>query len=245
MNANVPVGLKGFFANSRTRTEGLTAPRSRPKVRHAMVRWIEFLAVAGCAISGVLAGTGKQVDLFGVIVLAVVTAFGGGTLRDLVLGDTPVFWVRDPAYLYVAVATAVLTFFAARRFPLPAKVLQVADAAGLALFTIAGARKAIAFSASLGQPISPGVAVAMGVITGVAGGAARDVLTREIPLVFRREIHLYATAALLGALLHAGLLRLGWPESRASAAGIGTILVLRLVAIRWRLSLPTFRRVDE
>jgi uncharacterized membrane protein YeiH len=115
----------------------------------------------------------------------------------------------------------------------------------LALFTIVGTRKAFVHAASVGTAGSPVVAVAMGVITGVAGGAMRDALMREIPLVFRREIYLYATAATFGSLLYVWLARAGWPDGRAGAVGIVTILALRLAAIRWRLSLPTFRRVGE
>lgn len=210
-----------------------------------MIYWIELVAVAGCAVSGVLAAAGKKVDLFGVMVLAVVTAFGGGTLRDLMLGETPVFWIRDPNYLYAALGTAVFTFFAARQFPFPAKVLQIADAAGLALFTIIGARKALVAATALGQPIAPLIVVTMGVVTGVAGGAMRDALTGEIPLVFRREIYLYATAATVGALLFTWLRSRGWDDARAGATGSAAILILRLAAIRWKLSLPIFRRHDE
>ena len=113
-----------------------------------MLYWIEHIAVAGCAISGVLAAAGRKVDLFGVMVLATVTAFGGGTLRDVILGDLPVFWIRDGNYLFTVLVAAVFTFFAARRFEFPGSVLQAADAAGLALFTILGTRKAIAVLAA-------------------------------------------------------------------------------------------------
>jgi uncharacterized membrane protein YeiH len=210
-----------------------------------MTHWIELAAVGGCAVSGVLAASGKQVDLFGATVLAVVTAFGGGTLRDLMLGETPVFWLRDPRYLQVTLAAALFTFFAARVIRFPEKLLQIADAAGLALFTIIGARKAMGYMASLGQPAAPILIVCLGVVTGVAGGALRDILMREIPLVFRREIYLYATAATVGATLFTWLHGMGWTDSRAGGAGIVTILLLRLVAIRWRLSLPNFRQHDE
>ena len=207
--------------------------------------WIEHIAVAGCAISGVLAAAGRKVDLFGVMVLATVTAFGGGTLRDVVLGDLPVFWIRDGNYLYTVLIAAVFTFFAARRFEFPGAVLQAADAAGLALFAISGTRKAIAILASRDMPESIVIAVAMGVTTGVAGGALRDLLMREIPFVFRREIHLYATAAAAGATAFALLRRFGWPENQAAATGILIVLSLRLAAIRWKLSLPLFRKHDE
>jgi uncharacterized membrane protein YeiH len=204
--------------------------------------WIEHAAVAGSAVSGVLAATGKKVDLFGVIVLAVVTAFGGGTLRDLVLGELPVFWIRQPNFLYTAIGAALFTFFAARRFTFPDNILQIADASGLALFTILGSRKALLFLTSIGLPAAPVVTVTLGVVTGVAGGALRDALMREVPLVFRKQIYLYATAATAGALAYILLKQAGWNDPRASAVGITLILVLRLAAIRWKLSLPDFHR---
>src|SRR5688572_14071408 len=162
---------------------------------------LEHFGVGVAAITGVLAARGKQVDLFGVIVLALVTAFGGGSLRDLLLGDVPVFWIRDPNFLLNATGVAFIAFFAARFHEFPHAVLLVADAFALALFTMIGAKKALAFG------VSPSIAVAMGVITGVVGGIVRDVLTGEIPLVFRREIYLYATAALCGAVVFVLLAR--------------------------------------
>ncbi len=196
---------------------------------------IEQFAVAVSAITGVLAARGKQVDLFGVIVLALVTAFGGGTIRDLALGCQPVFWVSDPNYLLNATATAVVCFIAARFHHFPQTTLLVADAFALALFTVAGAKKAVML------PAAPSIAIAMGVITGVAGGIFRDVLTGEIPLVFKKEIYLYATASFCGALVYVALWRC-WPsEPAASLIGLAVTLVLRLAAIRWKLGLPVFK----
>lgn len=210
-----------------------------------MLYLIEHIAVAGCAVSGVLAAAGRRLDLFGVVVLALVTAFGGGTLRDVVLGDLPVFWIRDTNYLYTVIVAAVFAFFAARRFAIPDAVLLVADAFGLALFSILGSRKAAAVLDARDLPVSAVVVVAMGVVTGVAGGALRDILLREIPLVFRREIHLYATAAAVGCVGFVALRRIGWAEELAAESGMVLILGLRLAAIRWKLSLPLFRRHDE
>ena len=187
------------------------------------------------AITGVLAARGKQVDLFGVIVLAVVTALGGGTLRDMILGGGAVFWIHDPRYLVNAALTALVTFYLVRYHDLPRFVLLIADAFALAFFTILGARKGLALSNSAT------VAVAMGVITGVAGGIIRDLLIGEIPLVFRREIYLYATAAFCGTL---GYLALNWYSADTSTNTIlGTLitLVLRLAGIRWKIALPVFR----
>jgi uncharacterized membrane protein YeiH len=194
---------------------------------------LEHLGVAVAAITGVLAARGKRVDLFGVLVLALVTAFGGGTIRDLTLG-APVFWVRDAGFVITAATTAFVTFFIARIREIPRNVLLVADAFALAFFTMLGAEKALALG------VAPHISVAMGVITGVAGGMCRDVLVGEIPLVFRREIHLYATASAIGAGFFVALRH--WLPGRTAPLVAGTLvtLALRLAAIRWRLALPEF-----
>ena len=196
---------------------------------------LEHFAVAVCAITGVLAGKGKQLDLFGVIVLALVTALGGGTIRDLVLNVSPIFWVADPHYVHTAVAAALATFIIARFWELPQTVLLIADAFGLALFTMIGVEKSLACG------VAPTIAIFLGVVTGVGGGLMRDVLSGEIPLVFRKEIYLYATAAFCGAGLFVllGHFFPSQPLNRLIAAG--AILLLRLAAIRWKLGLPLFQ----
>jgi len=200
-----------------------------------MPAWIEYFAVAVCAIAAVLAAEGKRMDLFGVMVLALVTAVGGGTIRDLCLGARPVFWIEQPHHVWTALIAAVVTFVAARFVHMPEKVLSIADAFGLALFGIAGTEKALAFGA-------PGiVAILLGIVTGVAGGILRDVLRGELPLVFQPDVNLYATAVFVGALVFV-LLQKGLPVSESHRyIGMGVILVLRLAAMRWRLRLPTFR----
>jgi len=196
---------------------------------------LEHFAVSVAAITGVLAARGKQVDLFGVLVLALVTAFGGGTVRDVLLGRLPVFWMADEWFVLNAVITAVIAFYLVRYHELPGAVLMVADAFALALFTMIGTRKGLEF------PVSPGIAVMLGVITGVAGGILRDLLIGEIPLVFRREIYLYATAAFGGASAFVLLAR--HTENPRWNAILGTLvtLVLRLAGIKWRIRLPMFR----
>ena len=193
------------------------------------------MAVGVCAVTGVLAAEDKQVDLFGVLVLAIVTAFGGGTVRDLLLGDMPVAWMRNPSYLLTAVSAGLGTFVVSRYRPLPRTVLLVADAFGLALFTMIGTRKGLAFG------VAVPVGVLLGVITGVAGGILRDVLTGTIPLVFRSSIYLYATAALCGAVVYVFVLQWTPFPAAAAASGAATTLVLRLAAIRWKLGLPLFQ----
>ena len=196
---------------------------------------LEHFAVSIAAITGVLAARGKQVDLFGVLVLALVTAFGGGTIRDVLLGDLPVFWMADQSFVLNAAAAAVVVFFLVRYHELPMSVLMVADAFALALFTMIGTRKGLAY------PVAPTIAVMLGVTTGVAGGILRDLLIGEIPLVFRREIYLYATAAFGGAV--AFVLLNKYNSSAQWNAILGTLvtLLLRLAGIRWRIRLPMFR----
>jgi uncharacterized membrane protein YeiH len=202
---------------------------------------LQHFGVAIGAITGVLAAEGKRIDLFGVVVLGLVAALGGGTLRDVALGPEPargtsaVFWIRDSNYVITAMATAIIMFFIARRRVMPQKLLAIADAFVLALFAILGAAKALTFQAGSVN------AVVLGVITGVAGGILRDVLVGEIPLVFRRETYFYATAAFAGVTVFV-LLERWLPDHLANRfVGIGLILALRFTAIQWRLSLPVFK----
>jgi uncharacterized membrane protein YeiH len=196
----------------------------------------EHFGVLVAAITGVLAARGKQVDLFGVMVLALVTAFGGGTVRDLTLGGkVTVFWVHDPGYFINATLTAVVVFYLVRFHALSGTVLMVADAFALALFTVVGARKAMDVG------VAGSIAVVMGVITGVVGGIMRDVLLGEIPMVFRREICLYATAAFFGATLFVVLHQCGTDLTTSILVGTATTLLARLAGIRWKIALPVFR----
>ena len=201
-----------------------------------ILRILQLLGGAVFAASGALAAGRKQMDLLGVLVIALVTSIGGGTIRDLLL-DRPVFWIADPAFLAISLIAAIVTLVYVRWLRPPEKALEIADALGLGLFTISGTQIALATGA-------PGiVAVVMGTITGVAGGAIRDVLSAEIPLILRKG-ELYATAAIAGSLVYLGLARGGAPESSAAAVGMITTIALRFAAIAWGLSLPVFRLRD-
>ncbi len=193
---------------------------------------LDLFGVAIFAITGSLAAGRKKMDLFGVVILATVTVLGGGTLRDLLLGTHPVFWVSTPIYLFTAVLAAIASFFLIRFFRLPLILLSVADAFGLAIFTVIGTQKALEFG------ISPGVAIVMGVMTGVVGGMVRDVLSGEIPLILCREI--YATASLCGAIIFIIITTMLKDHNFAVLASVSVTLVLRLSAIRWNISLPLF-----
>ena len=192
---------------------------------------ISLGAVAMMAAAGVLEAGRKRFDLFGMVVVALAAALGGGSLRDVLL-DRPVFWVADQTYLIAALIAALLTFFLARIFALPARLFLIPDAAGLALFTISGTKAALAW----GAPWL--VASFMGVITGVMGGILRDVLCNEEPLVFQGT--LYATAAWTGALVFLGLMTGGIDTGTAAMAGGVLIFLLRVAAIRWGIALPRF-----
>lgn len=197
-----------------------------------MLYWFDLFGVIVFAITGSLAAGKNRLDLFGGLVLALVTALGGGTLRDLILGKHPIFWISDLTYIYFVAATALIVFVIARYKKLPERTLLIADAFGLAIFSVLGAQVAI-------QEGVPGlVAVIMGMLTGVAGGIIRDILSNQIPLILRQEI--YATAALTGAAVYVVLHQI-WDVSQLNLVLAAAVtLVLRLAAIKWNFSLPTF-----
>lgn len=192
---------------------------------------VDYAGVFVFAVSGALAAARRGLDLLGVIVIAMVTAIGGGTVRDVLL-DRPVFWIVQPAYLWVILAAAVGTILWTRRFTPPERALTVADALGLAFFTISGARIAE------GLEHTGIVVVLMGTLTGVAGGVARDVLSAEIPLIFRKG-EIYATAAIAGATVYLAL-KPYVPTEVAGFAGMGCIAAIRFAAIAWKLTLPVY-----
>ncbi|MEO0564882.1 MAG: trimeric intracellular cation channel family protein, partial [Chloroflexota bacterium] len=184
------------------------------------------------AITGALVARGKNIDLYGVTVFSFVTAVGGGTVRDMLLGLTPVFWIEDPTYVVVSVVFGLGTFALARRLKLPAQLLIVADAFGLALFTVIG------YQIGAGATGNPLVALIMGVLTGTGGGLIRDLLNGTVPLVLKEEI--YASASILGALLMLAGPPLGVPTSVTIMGSMATIIIVRLVTIYRKQSLPKF-----
>ncbi|OHV08181.1 trimeric intracellular cation channel family protein [Kushneria phosphatilytica] len=198
-----------------------------------LVHWLDIAGVVAFALSGVIVACRSHMDPFGMLVLAAVTGIGGGTLRDLILGHHPVFWVAQPIYLWsilITVMLAMLGFHHIHR--LDRRLLPAVDAFGLALFTVLGARQAL----DAETPVE--VAVLMGLLTGIAGGMVRDVLARRVPMVLRREI--YATASIAGGCLYVLLRRLDIDDAHAMWPALLVTLILRLAAIRWHWSLPTF-----
>ena len=195
-------------------------------------RILELSGVAVFAVSGALSAGRKSLDLMGVVVIALVTAIGGGTLRDVLLARQP-FWIADTSYLIVSIVAALATVPVARFVRPPEQALQLADAFGLALFSISGAR--IAEQAGL-----PGlIAVVMATITGVFGGVLRDVLCAEIPMILRRG-NIYASAVIAGASLYVFLQSAGIERDTAAAVATAFIAGLRIAAIYFGLTLPVF-----
>lgn len=181
------------------------------------------------AVSGGVAAVRREMDLFGVLVLAFLTAVGGGTLRDLIL-DAPVFWLEDTAALWLCAAGGFVAFFFSK--PIDAfRPLRWADAAGLALFSVAGAAKA----AGLGHGIV--IVLMMGTMTASAGGLLRDICANRVPLLLLPG-ELYATAALLGAGVYGAFHFAGLAEGPSFAAGMAAAFALRAAAIVFNLSLP-------
>ena len=199
-----------------------------------MLHLLDLAGVAVFAISGAIAAGRAGLDLLGVVVVASFTAIGGGTVRDLLLNRHPIFWIQDPTYLIVIVASALGTVLYARVFPPFERALLVADALGLALFAIVGAQ--VAESAGL----SPIIAVLMGTTTGVAGGVLRDVLTGQVPLILRGG-EIYATAAIAGIALYLALEATGIGRVGAVVAGVVAVAAIRLLAIVFRWRLPAFQ----
>ena len=200
--------------------------------------WSDLFGVAVFAITGALMAGRKSMDLFGVLVIAIITALGGGTLRDLILDNHPVSWIRDDTYILVASLAALGTVAWVRMTrPIHEKGLLIADAFGLAVFTVYGTELALQH----GTPIS--TAVIMGVMTGVAGGVMRDVICNEIPLIFKKEI--YATACIAGSLTFILLRDLGTPHWLDTGIAMLVVLLTRVAALRWGLALPRFHLLDR
>jgi uncharacterized membrane protein YeiH len=199
-----------------------------------VIDYLNAFGTAVFAVGGALAAARKGMDLFGVVVCATLTGIGGGTLRDLCLGVRPVNWVTDSTGLQISILFGLLTFVYVRFKPLahiPLRFLNVADAVGLAVFTVLGCKTALALDAS------PLIAVIMGMLTGSGGGIIRDAFSAEIPLFFRKEI--YATACLVGGGVYLALLSAPLSEDWAMLGGAGVTLGIRLAAIHWELSLPS------
>ncbi len=195
---------------------------------------LDLLGTAAFAASGALAAVRRDMDVFGVLVLGLVTATGGGTVRDLLLGDTPPFIFKNETYLYISIAVSLLVFLFHRGLSRFTHPLTFFDAVGLGTFVVIGTGKALEFH--FGYVGS----VMAGVMTATAGGMIRDVLSNRVPMVLQKEV--YASACLAGGLLMTLLYHTGAPRTAVLLASAFTVILLRLLAVRYNWSLPRARQ---
>ncbi|QDF96249.1 hypothetical protein CJ010_06715 [Azoarcus sp. DD4] len=197
-----------------------------------MLTTIYLIAITAEAMSGALAAGRRNMDIFGVAVIAFVTALGGGTIRDMILGHFPIGWTQHPQYVYLVISAGLLTTLVARYMHHLKTVFLVLDAMGLIAFSLIGC------GVALGMDYPTPVVIMSGMITGIFGGILRDVLCNQVPVVFRHE--LYASVSLAVCALYLSLHHFGVPEQINIAASFAAGLTLRLLAI-WRgWKLPTF-----
>lgn len=197
--------------------------------------WEDIITISGTiafAVSGAFAAMQKRLDIFGVLIVAFVTAVGGGTLRDLIIGDTPVFWILNANYSLLIIITAVIAMFFWKKVKLLKIPLFLFGSLGLGFFTIIGIEKGLAFG------LGPGICIALGTITGCFGGIARDILLNNIPLIFRKEI--YATACIVGGIAFFTLPYLGISTLWTKIIAVNMVFIIRIVAVKYNLVLPRF-----
>lgn len=185
------------------------------------------------AISGALAASEKKFDIFGAGILALVTAVGGGTLRDIMIGSTPVGWMKDINYIIIIIVAVPVSYFFKKYIQKLRKTMFLFDTIGIGLFTILGLQK------TLGLGLSPVIAIMMGTVSAVFGGVLRDVLSNEIPLIFRKEI--YATACLIGGLIFILLQKWLDFESLSLILAMLSIVCIRTFAVLKKWSLPIIK----
>ncbi|WP_347372732.1 trimeric intracellular cation channel family protein [Aequorivita sp. Q41] len=201
-----------------------------------LILLIDILGTVAFAISGVLTALNKRLDPFGILIIAFVTAVGGGTLRDILI-DVPVAWMRNLTYVYVIVGSAIFAVVFRKRLGYIRKSLFLFDTIGIALYTIVGVEKGIA------SGFPPVICVALGTMTACFGGVLRDILCNEIPIIFRKEI--YATACILGATAYFLLHNTPLKEDFIVIISGAIVIIVRLLAVSFRLSLPNIYTKQE
>ncbi|TDS14424.1 putative membrane protein YeiH [Maribacter caenipelagi] len=195
---------------------------------------IDILGTIAFAISGVLVAMDKRLDAFGVFIIAFVTAVGGGTLRDLLIGIKPVGWLNAPMHLLIIVITVLLAIIFVKQLKYVRKSLFLFDTIGIGLYTMVGVEKGLA------ADLPPVMCIALGTITACFGGVIRDILCNEIPVIFRKEI--YATVCILGGLVYFLLIQFPIQNTIAYSMAIVTIIIMRILAVRFKISLPNIYR---
>ena len=193
---------------------------------------IDIIGTVAFAASGVYAAMQKRLDVFGVLLIAFVTAVGGGTIRDIMIGDTPVSWIRNINYCIIILSTAVVVIaFKSTIFQNFKKTLLVFDSIGLGFFTILGIEKGLMFG------LNPAICIALGTVTGCFGGVIRDISLNTIPIIFEKEI--YATACILGGIVYFSLIHTALTVEIIEWSSILIVFLVRILAVRFDWRLPS------
>jgi len=192
---------------------------------------IDILGTIAFAISGVLVAMEKKLDLFGVLIIAFVTAVGGGTLRDMLIGNTPVLWMRESVYIFTIIGTVIFAILFVNQLKYLRKTLFLFDTIGIGLFTMVGIEK------GLSAELMPIMSIILGTITASFGGVIRDILCNKIPVIFHKEI--YATACILGGVSYFLLIQLPIDGAYAYIAAILIIILVRILAVKFHIALPS------
>src|SRR5690606_22132466 len=198
---------------------------------------LDIIGTVVFAISGVLVALSKRMHPFGILIIAFVTAVGGGTLRDILIGDTPVRWMKNMTYTYVMLGSTMFTIVFKRKIDYLRKSLLLFGTVGIGLYTAVGVEKGI--SAGL----NPIICVSLGTISACFGGVIRDILCNEIPVIFRKEI--YATACIVGGFSYFLIKKLPIDIDLAFVIAGLIVILVRLLAIRFKISLPTLYKEEK
>ena len=198
---------------------------------------LDLLGTIAFAISGALSAMNRRLDLFGIFIIAFVTAIGGGTIRDILIGNTPVTWMENTIYIYVIGFVTILAIIFRKDLDHLKKSLFLFDTIGLGIFTITGVEIGIQ------NNLSPIISITLGTMTGTFGGVIRDILCNEIPVIFRKEI--YATACIVGGLAFIIFYELGMAQDVIYVITSLTVILIRLMAVRFHISLPSFHLSRE
>lgn len=191
---------------------------------------LDILGTIAFAISGVLVAFHKKMDVFGILIIAYVTAVGGGTLRDLLIGNTPVSWMLDMNYTYAILASAVFAVTFRKKINYLRTSLFLFDTIGIGLYTVVGIEK------GLNADLHPIICIALGTMTASFGGVIRDILCNEIPVIFRKEI--YATACILGGLAYFILIEFPLKTDFVFIISCLVVIISRLLAVKFKITLP-------
>ncbi len=198
---------------------------------------LDLLGTSAFAISGALAAMNRRLDLFGIFIIAFVTAIGGGTIRDILIDNTPVTWMENTVYIYLIGVVTIITIIFRTQLDRLKKSLFLFDSIGLGIFTITGVELGIQ------NDLNPIICITLGAMTGTFGGVIRDILCNEIPVIFRKEI--YATASIMGGLAFILLHELNFNQDVIYIITSLTVIIIRLMAVKFRISLPSFYLSEE